>query len=128
MLFESAISEGLKVFNKFIPDKDLQAKAEAELRLAMLLADTQLAVAQTETNKIEAANESIFVCGWRPFIGWCCGLALAYHFILQPLLAFVFAAFNHPIVLPIFNMDALNTILMGMLGLGGMRTIEKLKK
>jgi len=125
---DDAIAAGLNVISKFIPDKDQQAKAEAELRIALLAADTQLAIAQAEINKIEAANEHIFVSGARPFILWVCGFSLAYHFILQPLLAFLFSCAGHQINLPIFDMDSLNTLLMGMLGLGGMRSFEKMKR
>ena len=128
MLMEKAIAEGLKIINKWVPDKDAQAKAAAEYEASMLAADTQLAIAQTEVNKVEAANENIFVSGARPFILWVCGFSLAYHFILQPLLAFFFSSIGHPVNLPIFDMDSLNTILMGMLGLGGMRSFEKMKK
>ena len=128
MLLENAIAEGLKVVNKFIPDKDQQAKFEAEFRTAVLTSDTQLAVAQTEINKVEAASESVFISGARPFILWVCGFALAYHFIAQPLLAFVLSSFGHIIALPVFDMDSLNTILMGLLGLGTLRTVEKVRK
>ena len=58
---------------------------------------------------------------------WVCGTAFAYHYVLQPLLAFVFAASGHPVVLPVFDMDALMSVAFGMLGLGGYRTYEKLK-
>ncbi len=127
MLFDAALSEGLKIINKWIPDKDAQAKAAAEYNDAMLAADTQLALSQNEVNKVEASNSNLFVSGWRPFIGWICGCALAYHFILQPLLAFLCALFGYTIALPIFNMDSLMTLLFGLLGLGAMRTFEKTK-
>jgi len=126
-MISSIISEGLKIINKAIPDKELQAKIEAEYRTTMLNIDAQQALAQSDTNKIEAASEDSFTRRWRPFIGWICGCAMAYHFIIQPLLAFIFAAFNHPISLPEFDMNTLYTVLMGMLGLGGMRTFEKTK-
>ncbi len=125
---DDAIAEGLKIINKFVPDKDGQAKAAAEYNAAILAADTQLAVAQIEINKIEAANEHIFISGWRPFVGWCCGVAMAYHFILQPFIVFIMAAFGHVITLPTFDMATLNTVLMGLLGLGSLRTMEKLRK
>jgi hypothetical protein len=79
-----------------------------------------------EINKVEAANANLFVAGWRPFIGWTCGVALLYHFILQPFVAFVIANTGHTVVLPTFDIDSLYTILMGMLGLGAMRTAEKI--
>jgi len=107
---------------------DAQAKlAEMQQKgeLAQLAADTELMKGQIEVNKVEAASSSLFVSGWRPYIGWTCGTAYLYHFILQPLLAFGFAAFDHPIALPAFDMGELSTVLMGMLGIGAMRSYEK---
>ena len=125
---DSAINEGLKILNKFIPDKNEREKAEAEYKTALLNIDAQQAIAQAEINKVEASSSNLFVAGWRPFSGWMCGIALGYHFILQPLLSFAFAVASHPIVLPDFDMGTLYTLLMGMLGLGGYRTFEKTRK
>lgn len=96
--------------------------------LAKLAAETDIAKGQLAINEEEAKSDNLFVSGWRPFIGWICGIAFAYHFILQPLIIFICAAKGYKIELPAFNMDALNTVLMGMLGLGGLRTLEKIKK
>ena len=86
------------------------------------------AMAQIEVNKAEAASNSIFKGGWRPFIGWVCGIAFAYHFVLQPLLIFVMTYLGHPVPeLPNFDMTSLMTVLGGLLGLGGLRTFEKYK-
>jgi len=82
---------------------------------------------QTDINLEEAKSGNPFAANWRPFVGWICGIAFAYHFVLQPLLAFCLAAFGHDVKLPVFDMDALFTVLMGMLGLGGMRSFEKYK-
>jgi len=79
---------------------------------------------QTKINKAEAQHRSIFVAGWRPFIGWICGVALAYNFILRDLIIFVVGSDNVP---PALQMDHLMTVLMGMLGLGAFRTYEKIK-
>ena len=84
--------------------------------------------AQIEVNKVEANSSSLFVAGWRPFVGWTCGVALCYHFVLQPFLTFVLYSFGQQITLPTFDMGTLTTILMGMLGLGGLRSYEKVKK
>lgn len=127
MFGEEIVKGVLDIANKYIPDGNKKAEFEAEYRAALLAADTQLAVAQTEVNKVEAGSQSIFIAGWRPAAGWVCSIALGYHFILQPLLAFIFAAFNHPIDLPVFDMNSLYTILFGMLGLGGYRMAEKIK-
>jgi hypothetical protein len=79
---------------------------------------------QTKINEAEAQHRSIFVAGWRPFIGWICGVALAYNFILRDLIIFVVGSDNVP---PALQMDHLMTVLMGMLGLGAFRTYEKIK-
>ena len=85
-------------------------------------------LAQLEINKAEAASGSIFKGGWRPFVGWTCGIAFAYHFVLQPLLIFIFAysGLETP-DLPQFDISTLLPVLGGMLGIGGLRTYEKQK-
>jgi hypothetical protein len=85
-------------------------------------------LAQLEINKAEAASGSIFKGGWRPFVGWTCGIAFAYHFILQPTLIFVLAVFGVAVPdLPEFDISTLLPVLGGMLGIGGLRTYEKQK-
>ena len=78
---------------------------------------------QGEINKIEAQHRTIFVAGWRPFIGWVCGFALAYNFVLRVLFIWWVGPETAP---PALQMEHLITVLVGMLGLGGMRTFEKL--
>ena len=88
----------------------------------------ELAKGQLEINKTEAQHRSIFVAGWRPFVGWTCGVALAWHFVLAPFIMFFSAYFGVELPkLPTFDMESLLTVLMGMLGLGGLRTFEKFK-
>jgi len=70
----------------------------------------------------------LFVSGWRPFVGWTCGVALAYHFILEPFIKFIVVINGVDVELPAFDFSQLSSILMGMLGLGGLRTYEKMKK
>ncbi|WP_051605568.1 3TM-type holin [Sediminibacter sp. Hel_I_10] len=82
---------------------------------------------QVELNKVEANHKSIFVAGWRPFIGWVCGSALAYNFILQPLLEFVLSASGVTVSPPELEIGQLITIVLGMLGMAGYRTYEKYK-
>ena len=79
---------------------------------------------QTKINEIEASHRSIFVAGWRPFIGWICGFALAYNFVIRDLFIWVLQPEEIP---PALQMEHLMTVLLGMLGLGGLRTYEKLK-
>ena len=112
-----------RVLEKFVPDKDLRAKLDHELKPAFHSAN----LAQIDLNKQEAAHKSLFVAGWRPFVGWVCGLALAYHFILSPLIGFGIALAGIEQPLPQFDFSQLSTILMGMLGLGGLRSYEKSK-
>jgi hypothetical protein len=111
-------------------DEMKSKRLDIELEVQKLLAEQEKAIqeanmAQIEVNKTEAVHENIFVSGWRPFIGWICGTALAYHFILQPLLAFLINNVGGEANLPTFDMQSLLTVLMGMLGLGAMRSYEK---
>lgn len=116
------------------PDPAMQAEANLKLavmvqngELAQLAADTDLAKGQLEVNKAEASSGSLFVAGWRPFIGWTCGAAFSYKFVLAPAGAFIMAATGNPIELPVLDFTEMSTILLGMLGLGSMRTLEKIK-
>lgn len=122
------------LMDKLFPNP--QAAADAKLKLmelaqagelAQLDADTKLAVGQMGVNQVEAASSSMFVAGWRPFVGWVCGGALAFKFVIAPLLAFGFAAYGHPVALPVLDFSEMSTILLGMLGLGALRTAEKIK-
>ena len=103
--------------DRFTLDKQEKAELIAEINKAQL-----------EVNKVEAGHTSMFVAGWRPFTGWVCSFALLYHFILQPLLTFLLYTFGNEITLPTFDMTTLTTVLLGMLGLGGMRSFEKVKR
>jgi hypothetical protein len=123
------------LLDKLIPDPDARAKAQGELlksereaELEALRLALQADSAQTQINAGEAAHEALFVAGWRPFIGWVCGVAFAYHFVAQPFLAFAIAATSGKApALPQFDMETLTTVLMGMLGLGSLRTLEKIR-
>ena len=123
-----------KLLDKLIPDPAARENARLELmkmEREQDLEEFKLALTadqmQADINKQEASSDNLFVAGWRPFIGWVCGVAFAYHFVAQPLLAFALANTGHTVALPQFQMDELSTVLMGMLGLGGLRTIEKLR-
>ena len=112
-----------KILDKFIVDKDLKVKLEHEIKTEIQRAN----LAQIDVNKVEAQHRSIFVAGWRPFIAWNCGIAISYHFLLQPIIVFVLSANGVNYDLPEFDMGSLMTIVMGILGLGGMRSFEKYK-
>ena len=116
------------LLDKFIPDADLKNKLAHEVATMAESHAQELAKGQIEINKAEAQHKSIFVSGWRPFIGWTCGIALCWHFVLAPVTLFVCAYLNVVIPeLPTFDMGSLMTVLMGMLGLGGLRSFEKYK-
>lgn len=114
------------LLDKFIPDADTKAKLAHEIATMSAKQAHESAMAQIEVNKTEAAHRSVFVAGWRPFTGWCLGAALCWHFILQPFVLFCTTLAGHELPpLPAFDMDSLLTVLLGMLGLGGLRTFEK---
>mgnify|MGYP003630504282 FL=1 len=117
-------AEGVaNIIDRFVEtDEEKQA---AELIKAKLMMKPSLA--QIELNKVEAGHRSIFVAGWRPFIGWVCGLALLWHFILFDLLTWVTVNFfPHVSELPeLTGTETLVTVLLSLLGLGAMRTVEK---
>jgi hypothetical protein len=116
------------LLDKVIEDKDQKAQLAHELATMADRHAQDLALAQIEVNKAEASSGSLFKGGWRPFIGWVCGGAFAYHFVLQPVIVFAVltAGVDLP-PLPEFDMASLMTVMMGMLGLGGLRTYEKQK-
>lgn len=121
------------VIEKIFPDPVKAQEAKLELfkleqqgQLAALDADLKMALGQMEINKVEAASSSLFVSGWRPAVGWVCVVGLMYTFLGQPLLVWLSAIIQVPVP-PELDLDALITLLAGMLGLGGFRTYEKVK-
>jgi hypothetical protein len=108
------------VINKIWPDK-----TEAEKQ--QLAAAVSLVQSQLEVNKVEAASPSVFVSGWRPFIGWVCGTACAWNWIGLPIAKMGLLAYGHPLDLAPADISEMMPVLMGLLGLGGLRTFEKVK-
>jgi hypothetical protein len=113
-----------------IPDANARAAAKEAFEKEAMELCAQASLGQLEINKQEAASSSVFVAGWRPAIGWICGFALAWQFILQPLICYglsVYSTYSHQAIPPppILETGQLYTVLLGMLGLGGMRTFEK---
>ncbi|MDP7152634.1 MAG: 3TM-type holin, partial [Paracoccaceae bacterium] len=119
----SAVEGVANVIDKFVETDD--EKRAAEIIKAKMMMRPSLA--QIELNKIEAGHRSIFVAGWRPFIGWVCGFALLWHFILFDFLTWVTVNFfPHVTALPeLTGTETLVTVLLSLLGLGAMRTVEK---
>lgn len=106
--------------NKIWPDK-----SEAEKQ--QLAAAVMVVQGQLDINKVEAANPSVFVSGWRPYIGWVCGTACTWNWIGLPIAKMVLDVAGHPIVLAPADLSEMLPVLLGMLGLGGLRTWEKIK-
>ena len=127
-MLQALIGPVTGLLDKFIPDADEKARIAHELATMSEKHAQQLALAQIEVNKAEAASGSIFKGGWRPAVGWVCAIAFAYHFIIKDLVVFVCAASGVELPdLPEFDMGTLLTVLGGMRGIGGLRTYEKQK-
>lgn len=122
-----------EILDKVIVDKDERDRLAFEISS---LADRQaheVALAQIEVNKAEAANAGggwmgLFRAGWRPAVAWACTAAMIWHFLIQPIMIFsIVASGGQPPALPEFDMGSLMTVLLGLLGLGGMRTLERIR-
>lgn len=123
--------------DKIWPDKTEAEKAKAALAQAEAAGSLQdmqnqwdNAKAQIEVNKQDAASTNFFVAGWRPFIGWVCGSAFAWTFVLQPIAVTASTVLGHPIdpkAIPVLDFSQIQPVLYGMLGLGAMRTYEKVR-
>lgn len=118
---------GGKLIDRLWPDPAQANAAKFELFKLQQSGELAQMAGQLDINKVEAAHASRFVSGWRPFIGWVCGSGLAVQFLIGPLLTWGAALLGKPIVFPQLDMGTLLTLLSGMLGLGGLRTVEKLK-
>lgn len=124
----AALELGTSVINKIWPDPVKQAEEQRKLQelaqkgnLEELNAEVKLLVAQINLNAVEAAHKSIFVAGWRPAIGWVCALGLLYNVILHQFISIW-------VEVPPVETELLYPVLLGMLGLGGMRSFEKVKR
>jgi hypothetical protein len=136
LLLGPLLELGKSLIGKLFPDPAEAARAQVELlkmqqtgELAQLAAETDLAKGQFAVNAAEAASGNMFVAGWRPAVGWLCALGLGYEFLLCPLLPWIMTILlGKPVaVLPDLPSETLMTLLFGMLGLGSLRTAEKLK-
>jgi phenylpyruvate tautomerase PptA (4-oxalocrotonate tautomerase family) len=116
------------LLSEFIEDKDQKARLAHEIATMAERHANENAKAQLEVNKVEAASKSVFVAGWRPFIGWTCGLGMFGNFITIPFANFVLALLSYEIVIPLVPLETMMPVLMGMLGLGAMRSFEKTRK
>lgn len=109
------------VLDKIFPDKTKADEAKARLIELQMSGELQQIMGQLEINKEEAKSANLFVSGWRPSVGWCCSAALAYQFLVRP----IATGFGHE--MPPIDVEALNTLLFALLGVAGLRTVEKVK-
>ena len=116
-----------KVLDRVIPDKNAKQKALLEMESMLVEAETKGQLAQIEVNKEEAKSGSFFRGGWRPATGWCCVLALFYNYVAQPIAVFVLGHMGSLVLLPSLDMTTMMPILLGMLGLAGARSFERIK-
>ena len=133
-IVDGLFSAGKELIDRLWPDPATKAKAILDLEtmhqngeLAHLAAETDLLKGQLEINKVEAGSSSLFVSGWRPFIGWVCGGGVAFQIIFAPLCEWGAELLGYSIKFPPLDTATLSTVLLGMLGLGTMRTVEKVK-
>jgi hypothetical protein len=122
------------LLDKFIPDPNKKAEMQLEIlrmdqagRFKELEVEVAQITGQLEVNKAEAGNASVFVSGWRPFIGWTCGGGLAYQLLARPIFGWIMNSWLKWDMPPALETETLMTLLFGMLGLGAYRTVEKFK-
>lgn len=119
----------IPIFNlldRLLPDKAANDKAKSDLLTLAQTQEGQQIIAQLQVNLAEAENPSVFVAGWRPFIGWSCGFAFIYQMIVYPSAEFLFQLWHHQeLKFPALDTSTLITILFAMLGLGTLRTLDK---
>mgnify|MGYP001026530245 FL=1 len=115
------------LLDKFIEDKDKKNAIAHKIATMAQEHAQELSKAQIEVNKKEAEHKSLFVAGWRPAVGWVCCLGMASNFLVIPMANFALALSNSTIVIPLIALSEMMPVLLGMLGLGAMRTVEKAK-
>ncbi len=115
------------ILDRVIPDEAARAKAQEEMQAALIKAAIDGDLAQIEVNRAEAAHASVFVAGWRPAIGWLCCAALAWAYVGAPVARWAVAIWAPDVTLPDLDLSELWPLIMGMLGLGGLRSFEKVR-
>jgi len=128
IFLQSLINPIAGLLDKFIEDKDQKNALAHQIATLSERHAQELAKAQLAVNKVEAASTSIFVSGWRPAVGWVCVFGMAGNFILIPMTNFVLALFDSTVTVPLIDTATMMPVLLGMLGLGAMRSTEKIKK
>ena len=126
-MLQALIGPVAGLLDKFIEDKDTKNVLAHEISTMAERHAQELAKGQLEVNKVEAASKSMFVAGWRPAVGWVCVLGMASNYILIPFANFGLALAASDIVVPLIDTSTMMPVLMGMLGLGAMRSVEKVQ-
>jgi len=126
-LLNSLIEPVTGLLDKVIADKDERARLAHEISTMAERMAHENAQAQLDVNKQEAAHHSLFVSGWRPAIGWCCCLSMVGNYLVIPGANFILAFLNEPVHIELIDMSMMMPVLLGILGLGSMRSVEKLK-
>lgn len=122
------IKSGVDLIDKFIPDTDSKNRAKEAWQLRVLEIAAQEATQQSATNTVEASHPSLFIGGWRPAVGWVCAFSFAWICFGQPLFSWIYAlTTKQPAPVVELPTEMLMTVLLGMLGLGTLRTLEKIK-
>ena len=124
-MIEQLIGPITSLLDKFVEDKDQKAKLAHEVATMAQKHAHELAKAQLEVNKAEAAHKSMFVAGWRPSVGWVCCAGLASNYLFIPMANFVLVISGSTVTVPTLDLSGMMPVLMGMLGLGAMRSYEK---
>ena len=127
-LIESLTGPVSALLDKVVADKDLKEKLAHDIATMAERHSHDVVQAQIAVNQTEARHRSLFVSGWRPAVGWTCRLGLAGNFILIPMGNFIMALAGSDILIPLIDVSTMMPVLMGMLGLGAMRTVEKINK
>jgi len=127
-MIELLIGPVTGLLDKFIEDKDQKAKLAHEIATLAERQAHEIAKAQIEVNKSESQSGSVFIGGWRPATGWVCVLGFGVNFLVIPLTNLFLSITENPLLVPSLDLSEIMPVLLGMLGLGGLRTVEKTKQ
>jgi len=126
-IFNPKVTAPIEAIGGIIDDLFTSDEEKISLDLARQRLNSRASEIQAEINKIEASHRSLFVAGWRPFLGWVCGASICYVYVAHPLLAWVTSYYLPEASIPALQIDHLIELVIAMLGLGGLRTFEKVR-
>ena len=120
-------SDTLKTVGGVIDDMHFSGEEKEKLKLQFAEVEAKLKEKQLDINKVEAGHRSVFVSGWRPFLGWISGLSIGYVYLFQPIFDMILQMFGVEVNWVVLDLGQLMPLILGMLGLGGLRSFEKAK-